>query len=64
MVFLAVLFGVILCVIGGILAWRSYSNRAEQAEDRILTAAGEAGRVSEQFFSDRIAVLEEKVAGK
>ncbi len=58
MVFLAVLFGVVLCVIGGVLAWRSYSNRAEQAEDRILTAAGEAGRASEQFFSDRIAVLE------
>lgn len=58
MVFLAVLFGVFLCVIGGVLAWRSYSNRAEQAEDRVLIAAGEAGRASEQFFSDRIAVLQ------
>lgn len=58
MVFLAVLFGVILCVIGGVLAWRSYSNRVDQAQDRILTAAGEAGRATEQFFSDRLAVLE------
>lgn len=55
---LAILFGVTLCVIGGALAWRSYSNRAEQAEERILTAASEAAQAAEQYFSDRIAVLE------
>jgi serine phosphatase RsbU (regulator of sigma subunit) len=57
-ILLAVLFGVVLCALGGFLAWRSYQSRVEQAESRIATAAAEAARASEQFFSDRIAVLE------
>lgn len=58
MLFLAALFGVVLCAIGGFLAWRSYQSRVEQAQARVLTVATEAARASEQFFDDRIAVLQ------
>lgn len=58
MILLAVLFAVILCAIGGTLAWRSYGNRVEQVEARMLSNASEAARLVDQYFDDRIAILE------
>lgn len=57
-VVLAVFFGVVLCVIGGVLAWRSYTTRAEQAESRIMTVASAGAMAAELFFSDRISILQ------
>jgi hypothetical protein len=57
-VFLAIVFGVVLCAIGGFLAWRSYETRFDQVKERVANVANEAGRASGQFLRARTAVLQ------
>ena len=44
-ILLAVLFGVVLCALGGFLAWRSYQSRVEQAESLLQDALASGARL-------------------
>ncbi len=54
----AVSASVLIAALGGVLAWRSYSDRVDRENERVLGVALEASSAGWQYLAGKLAVLE------